>query len=220
MTPSQSGETLLKKYFKGHLLERMYWGFHTENPYHNVTHELQVIHYAHAAHMLQNPDWDLPSIRELILAAAFHDHNHSGGSTDDATNIKNAIAFTDSLPDPMFESIIGKRRLVQDIIRCTQFNGKEDFAREPRTLAEKAIRDADLCSIYSEEGRFLLRGLAKEMGVPLTNSSEIEAFVNNNREFLKGATMYTEFGQQIREYQLERACSQLYDFLMSNLHNA
>jgi transcription termination factor NusB len=189
-------------------------GYHDANPYHNLEHELQHVYWSHACAvndpgMVSVERLLVEQLPNLAVASLFHDHNHSGGKLSDKENIAQAvkivpmvIEMNDNLISP---SLSG--RTIARLIECTQYNGKDGFEREPMDLAEKCMRDADLMSIYSDEGRDLLIGLYTELGMPLDQmkTSELQVALEKNAEFLRNATMYTNYGQKMKEYHLENA---------------
>jgi hypothetical protein len=67
------------------------------------------------------------------------------------------------------------------------------------------MRDADLMSIYSEEGRQLLLGLSTEFGRPISGMTthERQDFIEANAAFLRDAQMYTWYGRRIKDLHLE-----------------
>jgi hypothetical protein len=195
--------------------------FNRLNPYHNSVHELQHVYWSYAC-VINEPgisaDGLTPDmLATLAVASLFHDHNHSGGRRKDDENIKEALSII-----PVVVNGVGgisggfgldwpafNQATIERLIRVTQFNGlTEGFeVKEPTNVLESAMRDADLMSIYSEEGRDLLMGLQYEMGHPFENmkTSEVNDTLEKNANFLRNAPMYTHYGNKIKEYYLEDA---------------
>jgi hypothetical protein len=101
------------------------------------------------------------------------------------------------------------------IIECTQFVEGE-FPIEPTNLAEKCIRDADLMTIYSNEGFRLMLGLFEEMSKkPLSRFSEAEvtAAIEKTGDFLTAQTMYTDHGNRMRNEHLGGQLRQFEDYV-------
>jgi hypothetical protein len=184
------------------LLAHAWAGSHAINPYHNVIHELQHAYWAFTCATNECTSYDV-RIEPLLIASLFHDHNHSGGVEKDDVNIQRATAYV-----KQFFPMIAY--LVTPLIEVTQFmDGR--FTKEPETLREKAMRDADLMSIYSVEGRGLLLGLFDEtMRKPLGNAKreEVRDWLQRNEEFLLNATMYTTLGRNLRREHLAKALSE------------
>lgn len=114
------------------------------------------------------PD-DSPDFRmvDVIVALLWHDFDHSGGRLSDAENIEDAIAAFDHFLDlPEFAEINmklgyydGQAHSVKDLIRVTEF----PFVHEPRFLAEKIVRDADLLYSFADNTGPILKGLYDEL---------------------------------------------------------
>lgn len=196
LEPSSEGVDLIAYYFPDDY-ERLIFlarsGSHMQNPYHNLHHEFSCVYWAHACAMNSKESGVTTNLNALILAALFHDHNHSGGRTSDLENIRRATSFVGyRLQDLVSNSTLQN---ASSIIRCTEFtDGK--FPHEPATFMHQCMRDADLMSIYSAEGRQLLIGLGLEMGFNFM--SDHDKFIEQTSKFLTGACMYTEYGQYMQ----------------------
>lgn len=181
-------------------------GTHVFNPYHNLTHELQVVYWTHAC-IVNDPSYDPDSdiLGPALIAALFHDHNHSGGRTTDAENVAAAMQFVTT---HLSHELGGTSLRPATIIEATRYDGVDKgFFREPTNLAERAIRDADLMSIYSHEGRQLLTGLVEEITgktwLQLAQVNEADGVLKVSAEFLRTAKMYTPYGKSIKSRNLE-----------------
>jgi hypothetical protein len=196
LEPSVEGLNILSHYFPDDFSTLMLLaqsGTHTQNPYHNLHHELSCVYWAHSCAMNSPGPLLDTSIPALVLAALFHDHNHSGGRTSDRENIGRATRFAQyRLHDVVSSSTLAK---VIDTIRCTEFSNGT-FPREPASLMHQCMRDADLMMIYSAEGRQLTIGLGLEMGFNFM--SDHDRFIEQTSKFLTGARMYTEHGQYMQ----------------------
>jgi hypothetical protein len=205
-------------------------GSHRLNPYHNLTHELSVAYWAYSCWVNSERPYDpstisptaikdlkLYAVPRLLTSALFHDHNHSGGRTSDKENVDRARQILLQIGTERLETDFGRGWSELDrCIACTEFtNGK--FPIEPQSFAAKCIRDADLMSIYSEEGRHLLIGLLKEMNIPVRNEDDVMNVMNRQRAFLTEAHMYTQFGQFMRQHYLEEALSAFNQLLTASL---
>lgn len=90
-----------------------------------------------------------PTRAAVVIAAMYHDHSHTLGTSDDYTNIRIAVdEFTKSYSSSEhdvkidYEHIYEWRNLVKDLIRSTLFvYGVE---RYPGTDASNVLRDADM----------------------------------------------------------------------------
>lgn len=193
-----------------HVLLAASMGTHRTNPYHNLTHCLQVVYYSFAAANFSSKETLNWQERNLLAhAALFHDHNHSGGVFNDSENIKRATDFiTSAHPFTDTQAAQSSLKLINRLIEVTEYSYPE-FKHEPKSFIEMCIRDADLCAIYSAEGRHLLLGLSEELGHIKVGDTITREFVakssKSNRDFLMGATMYTEYGQYMKATHLEKA---------------
>src|ERR1019366_5684420 len=103
--------------------------------------------------------YNLPkdTTRDILLAALFHDFNHSGGKLPDNENIKNAVSCIQAL-------LTNIHPLVIDCIECTEY----PFVKEPLTIEQRIIRDADLMQFrYTNWMDMIGKNLRKEMEVRL-----------------------------------------------------
>jgi hypothetical protein len=190
-------------------------GVYLQNPYHNLNHELLVVYHAmtafyHAYGGLANIVNGRESASELAIAALFHDHDHSGGKTTDDKNINRALARITSLHTQQGLALPEDvKTRIRYMIRKTMFMDGT-FPNEPDRLREECLRDADLCMIYTSQGRKLLMELPRELdgGHSLyhRNVSARLEFYANSRKFLESCQMYTEYGQMMKDFHLDRAC--------------
>ena len=89
-------------------------------------------------------------VRALVVAAMFHDFNHTGGHEPDEANIRLALEGLNLAQHAeMFFTPLTEKELELAIraIRVTQY----PFIHEPMTVTEKIIRDADLMQLYEAD---------------------------------------------------------------------
>ncbi len=225
-TPSAMGYRIVKDHIDGYaLMDLALSGTHYSNPYHNVVHELQAVYYSNAA-FRHTADYNKSDARLLTIAALFHDHNHSGGKYKDDVNIQMAVGSVNCLLPNSGHGYLRDSELdtICDIIRCTMFIDGA-FPNEPETILEQCMRDADLCAIYTDEGRELLRNLTYELHVSnpeftalyqMETRKEIDSYLKRNADFLRLAPMYTDYGTHLKDCQLESSLS-AYEELLSSL---
>lgn len=196
------------------LLNLVELGTHIDNPYHNTDHMKLVIYHAMAAYVSEGGNLSSTTAIELAIAALFHDFNHSGGVESDENNINAALVVIEDSVEPLCKPLNLNMRHIYDMILCTRYDGPEKgFLLKPDTVAEKCLRDADLCMIYTYEGRDLLLGLFEELNpgktLGLTSSiEEVNAFFNDTCKFLREAEYFTQYGKRMRDTQLNRALEQ------------
>lgn len=140
---------------------------------------------------------ELPEVsrKALVLAAMFHDFNHSGGVVTDVVNIGNAVAgllshvhVDESFPKELLEHVMG-------LIQVTEF----PFLKDPVTIEEKIIRDADIlqgCTPHFAKTIYV--DLYQELLISKPEMTLIE-FRKGQEAFLRNAVMFTEIGKREKE---------------------
>lgn len=127
--------------------------------------------------------------KHLVLAAMFHDFNHSGGSKPDHINVYTAIAGFFKAHE-----IVGNLKIdaneVAGIIQVTQY----PFIHHPFGLSRQIIRDADILFGCTEHFcKIIYVDLFSEMLV-LRPELTFEQFIRGQEAFLIGVEMFTESG--------------------------
>jgi len=154
-------------------------------PYHNFYHQLVVANSCLEAAEYYKLD-ERPKL-ELIVAALFHDFNHSMGKYKDDINVELATYY--------FRCWYAEKNLsngdlnqgaVVDIIQATQY--PYVIEHDKLTLQQKIIRDADLTQLMQANriGQVYI-GLATEMNLP------IEAILEGEKAFLESVVPCTEW---------------------------
>ena len=155
-----------------------------DNPYHNNYHMYSMVVRCNtlADYAIQRGS----EVRkdELLLAAMFHDYEHSGGKLVDSQNIERAIRAIEQSGLLEFSQLED----VCDIIDVTQY----PFIYEPFTIEEKIIRDADL--LQCTEAGYIYHtyyGLLEEIRIKNSDLTT-QQFVVGQLKFLESAKFYTE----------------------------
>lgn len=171
-------------------------------PYHNFRHMTHVVYQCYQACEFYKDQLDPKSMRSLLVAAIFHDFDHSGRFGNDDLNIQAATrAFWHHvLPD---EDI----PLVEYLIRVTEFPPQIVLSiagSEEQRLCGGIIRDADLSQAFSVAWiQQVIFGLAAEWGkTPLEVLKMQESFLQNmklNTEWAKTAFPDNELQAKISE---------------------
>lgn len=166
------------------------------NPYHNSEHMLNV---ARRAMMLCEMEGGYTRKPELLIAALCHDVGHSGGKTDDHTNIEVAAWFFNTKVVPWL--------IVQNMDRNIHFSDIEaairdteyPFVRVPDTTISAYLRDADALESYDIDGpKRILTDLRAELinaGKPMTMAAMLDA----QRPFVENIVYFTRAAKQIAE---------------------
>ena len=171
-------------------------------PYHNMQHMKFVVEDTFMYLPINCPQRD---VRTALFAAMFHDFGHTGGSEADNINIAKAIDAIDAY-FPAGDTCT----TAKELIRTTEYlNGA--FTSEPDNDLAKALRDADLSTIFhvwTDKGVKLYEGLLEEAVVAGHVLSRRD-FVDLQEKFLLGATFYTPFAKELRDWCLESSIAQL-----------
>ena len=160
-------------------------------PYHNWYHTMCMVQNCFEAGTYH----DLPtsSMRALCVSALFHDFNHSGGKLDDSRNIINALlAFkTFQSQSTHYDNDL---RHVQKIIEVTEY----PYVREPFTIEQRIIRDADLMQVAYEDTWYdmIITGLKKEMSIKQGRIITDNEMLAGQIEFLKNIHLFTIWGNK------------------------
>lgn len=179
------------------------------NPYHNNAHlfgvgqlscEIIMGAYLGSEVSLEVVDSFNDDILTVMLAGLFHDFGHGGAKVkDDAENIRVAVrAFKRwtlqayvNIPAFFPEHI--KLKIIS-AIECTQFPHVVD----PSTLAEKALRDADvLWATTSGDPVIVMQHLRKEMSEKLGAEITYEDMLEKQKVFMNDLKLFTDPGKEL-----------------------
>jgi len=158
----------------------------SENPYHNLRHWLHMLWLCYNACEFYVSVLTKRQMRNLLIAAMFHDFDHSGRAGNDDLNIEMAIRGLKKhiLPEdkPYFEEIC-------EIIRPTEYPYK--VSAEDLSLSAQILRDADVTQAFSTAWiQQVLVGLAQEWGMSLIEVLEMQ------EPFLSKLQFTTEWAQK------------------------
>lgn len=170
-----------------------------QNPYHNNYHMLSVAANAH--YILQHDpiahDIPIERKRNLIVAALWHDFDHSGGKLDDDANIKIACtAFKKYVSELSKDRVNFDIDSVIEIIECTRF----PFTVTPDTPEKKIIRDADLLQSFGPLWfEHTTLGILDELNSTATEKMDLKTFLEKQIEFLESVELFTKTAKNVRE---------------------
>jgi hypothetical protein len=154
-----------EKLYEGDLVHyfRVIFNFaqNLNNPYHNFRHLFHMLWLCYNACQSYADILSPREMRNLLIAALFHDFDHSGKQGNDDLNIEIAIRGLKKHLHPddkdYFEAIC-------DIIRPTQY--PYTSASETLPLLAQILRDADASQAFSTAWiQQVVFGLAKEWGM-------------------------------------------------------
>jgi hypothetical protein len=155
--------------------------------YHTIRHMMAVANVS----MLLAKDLTQIEKQNLLLAALFHDYEHSLGEATDSYNVAKSIYLSKLQIENMntpFSSIFGSTQyninVIQDAIFCTVF----PFRVEPKNEIEKILRDADLLMSLCPDVDHFAKGLSLEI--------KVECSKQTMTDFVKGQTLYTPLAKE------------------------
>jgi hypothetical protein len=147
-------------------------------PYHNNEHMITVYNFCKdISDNIEHTD-----NLNLLVAALFHDFDHSMGKEKDNVNVKRAIeAFSDYYNNELTHSDINKDKVI-DIIKITEY--PYTIKNSELNTDQKIIRDADLLQGSVDNWyEFIVIGLSKEMNIPIDKIKEGVIVFRENIEY-------------------------------------
>lgn len=147
-----------------------------EAPYHNAHHLMSVAIAADrlGRYYLSNPQD--PQLKLLVLAALYHDLNHSLGEYGDSINVSRAVADTIELlklAEP--ELTNNELTAIGELILTTEY----PYTGPAKNILHKIIRDSDLLQWTQPDVDRWLEGLTEETGHSITLEST-KVFLNTS----------------------------------------
>ena len=170
------------------------------NTYHNFRHMLHVLWLCHKACRYYQNELTPRQMRNLLVAALFHDFDHPGhpqpGEDDpDRINIPIAIAGLRRYVLPADRPFL---REIEALIEATHYPYKIDS--DKLDLLDRIIRDADLAQALTPVWiQQVVVGLAQEWGVQPLEVLRAQA------SFLAGLSFHTYWARQLFPQELIRA---------------
>lgn len=132
------------------------------HPYHNLRHMCSVLYLCYEALKFYGHDAiPHPYARALLIAAIFHDFDHTGEAVADEVNIDRAIAA-------LRHHILPEDRpyldLIESHIRITEYPHKVPHGE--LSLTQQILRDADMADALSSGWiQHVILGLSKELNI-------------------------------------------------------
>ena len=154
-------------------------------PYHNLNHLLTVTRHCYEALKYENLLGE-DTAEELLMAALFHDYDHSMGKLTDKLNVGFAKYHLKEFI--VNEEIDLDITVMENIISATEY--PYVIASEDLNIYQKIIRDADLCQIYEYDWlKQCIFGLSEEMELTVAE------LVTGQIKFLESIEPLTEYGK-------------------------
>jgi len=193
----------LKKAFKYIILNNN----SNSNPYHNLNHLLTVMKYCYLG-AISEKITDEKELSELLIAAIFHDVNHSGGKKTDDINIKNSKKSIKDFIES--QDIDVDLEVINEILDATEYPYVIDSSK--LNIRQSIIRDADLMQVFEYNWIHQnILGLSTELKMNFLD------FVKPQRKFLDSVEFNTKWGKEMKkerwkdvvnQYEMfERACN-------------
>lgn len=156
------------------------------NPYHNFRHIFHVVGLCYQACIFYEKELSPREMRNLLIAAMFHDFNHPGRMGNDDLNIELALRglreYILTQDAPFIEGI-------EYLMKATEFPHKK---LAEGSLEADIIRDADLGQVFSVAWiQQILFGLGAEW-----NKNPLE-ILKMQVGFIAGLQFSTEWGKQM-----------------------
>lgn len=169
-----------------------------DNPYHNLNHLLTVLKYCYIGSKKELIT-DEKELRELLLAAIFHDVNHSGGKKTDDINVSNSKkAIKEFVESQKIDVSIDA---INEILDATQYPYVLDGSKLNKR--QSIIRDADLMQVFEYNWIHQnIYGLSSELNMDFLD------FVKPQRKFLDSVEFNTKWGKKMKKELWKRAISQ------------
>lgn len=168
-------------------------------PYHNLNHLLTVTRHCYEALKYENLLGE-DTAEELLMAALFHDYNHSMGELTDKLNVGFAkFHLKEFIIDEEIDLDI---TVMENIISATEY--PYVIASEDLNIYQKIIRDADLCQIYEYDWlKQNIFGLCKELEL------ELDVMIPGQRKFLENIDPLTSYGKFMHNKHFENVLKEL-----------
>jgi len=160
-------------------------------PYHGIDHLFEVFRFSYTIFendiVCKSTSTQNLNKLEILIAALFHDYNHSTGRLTDSENISNAILGLNEFYDlyPYFDLDV-----VKSIIYATEY--PYTISDQELSLEQQIIRDADMCYLFYDLSIVkLYQGLRTEF------SKDLPTFLDNQKVFLDNMSFYTDRCQKL-----------------------
>jgi len=154
------------------------------NPYHNLVHSCYVLEKTYEAALYSG--LFSRNVRNLLIAAMFHDYGHSGKIGHEDKEIEKALYFLREIILPEDKSYTES---IASLILATKYPYQED---EDLNEAALILRDADLSQILDNNWfELCVIGLSQEMGLGL------KEMLKENIRFLKDLKFQSSWGKAV-----------------------
>ena len=185
----------LKHYFRA-----IFEAPNVDHPYHNLRHMLHVMWAVHEAGVYYDTQISKRTLRNMLIAALFHDYDHVGKTGNDAENIIRALQGLNKYlleEDRDWDNL----HVITRCIDATEFPHKE--LTGGLGLPEQIVRDADVAyTLNTVWIQTVLRGLSQEMNL------SAQQLLKGQEPFLKSLKFETEWAQNHYGLLIDRRISE------------
>jgi hypothetical protein len=168
--------------------------------------------------ILDHEEYDGPLTKKYsqtlgVVAAMFHDCGHSVGQLSDPENVEIAVYCLRQACQEQEIAFLDRsnRDTIAEAIRKTVYHGGY-FPKEPTTLIEKALRDADVFlpfHLHDAEGQELLLGLYHEIVSDTFDFPKWSSYLDGQIKFVTGVQYFTSYGKWMRTHWMTQAIERL-----------
>lgn len=164
----------------------------SHNPYHNTFHTITV--FVNSYKIAKTEKCSYSQIRNVLIAALFHDFNHSGGKKPDSENIKEAIS---KFLEYSQESEQTNETIIE-IIKSTEY--PYIIKESDLNLEQRIIRDADITQMYTDNflQQVIFGLLVQEQGLTLKEAIETQL------KFMNYIHPLTKYGNELCDKYLNK----------------
>lgn len=169
-------------------------------PYHNLNHLLTVLKYVHNGLQVEGIT-DKEEVKNILVAALFHDVDHSSGKETDDVNVATAKETIRT-----FSKSTGVELdfdITDEILDATEYPYKIEGG--DLTLRQGIIRDADLMQVFEYNWIHQnICGLSQELNI------EFFTFIELQEKFLNAVEFNTKWGKELKKHK--------WDLVMKNFN--
>lgn len=170
-------------------------------PYHNFRHTCHVLYHSHQAIMYYG-DLSTQNARNLLIAAMFHDYNHTGKS--DIKDSENILLAIEGLRNHILEEDRNSLGDIIALIESTEYPHKEMDV----TLSMEILRDADQSQTFDIVWiQQIIFGLSQEKGI-----SPIE-LLKKQIPYIQSIEMLSDWGKETFYPKKENFINQVEKYL-------
>ena len=150
-----------------------------DNPYHNFRHLYHVMWLCYSACLFYGKYFSARKMRNLLIAAMFHDFDHTGVAGPDSVNIERAVAALRKYILPEDWDHLAE---IENLIQLTQF--PYEIPSDKVNLPARILRDADVSQALNPAWvQHVVFGLAKEWGKKPIEVLRTQGAFHNSIEF-------------------------------------